>query len=190
MVPKLWSETVEAHRAAVRGAILDAAARLVAAHGLTGVTMSALAGATGIGRATLYKYFPDVEHVLVAWHERQVDHHLEQLSKVREQGGTAGDRLEAALAAFAGMTHRPHGGESAAALHRGEHVAEAHRKLAEFFVDLLTEAAHSGAVRDDVAPQELALYCLHALGAAISLPSRAAVTRLVAVTMAGLRPAP
>ena len=38
-----------------------------------------------------------------------------------------------------------------------------------------------------ISPDELALYCLHALGAASTLPSKAAVHRLVAVTLAGLR---
>jgi hypothetical protein len=54
--------------------------------------------------------------------------------------------------------------------------------------DLLIEAAKTGNVRDDVAPRELASYCLHALAAASGLPSKAAVRRLVAVTLAGLRP--
>jgi hypothetical protein len=53
---------------------------------------------------------------------------------------------------------------------------------------LLTEAAANGDLRDDVSPDELAGYCLHALGAARTLPSKAAVRRLVAVTLAGLRP--
>jgi len=39
-----------------------------------------------------------------------------------------------------------------------------------------------------IAPDELAGYCLHALTAAGNLPSEAAVRRLLAVTMAGLRP--
>jgi hypothetical protein len=54
--------------------------------------------------------------------------------------------------------------------------------------DLVAEGARSGELRDDVAPDELAIYCLHALGAASTLPSKAAVGRLVAVTLAGLRP--
>jgi len=54
--------------------------------------------------------------------------------------------------------------------------------------DLLAQAARTGDLRGDVAPDELASYCLHALSAASSLPSKAAVRRLVAVTMAGLRP--
>lgn len=54
--------------------------------------------------------------------------------------------------------------------------------------DLLREAARAGDVRDDVAPDELATYCLHALDAARTLPSRVAVRRLVTVVLAGLRP--
>jgi len=36
--------------------------------------------------------------------------------------------------------------------------------------------------------EELARYCVHALAAASGLPSKAAVRRLVMVTLAGLRP--
>jgi hypothetical protein len=49
------------------------------------------------------------------------------------------------------------------------------------------QSAAGGNVRDDVAPEELANYCIHAL-AASSLPSWAAVRRLVQVTLAGLQP--
>jgi hypothetical protein len=54
--------------------------------------------------------------------------------------------------------------------------------------DLLIEAAEIGDVRDDVAADELASYCLHALTASNRLRSKAAVRRLVAVTLDGLRP--
>ena len=73
-------------------------------------------------------------------------------------------------------------------VHRGEHVARAQKQLREMIRDLLTEAAETGDLREDVAPDELASYCLHALTAASSLPSKAAVRRLVTVTLAGLRP--
>src|SRR5436190_23952323 len=101
MVPKLWNETIEAHRRAVRDATLDTTAALVAEHGLASVTMSQIASETGIGRATLYKYFPDVEAILVAWHERHVAEHLEHLAKVRDQAGDPGEQLAAVLEAYA-----------------------------------------------------------------------------------------
>jgi AcrR family transcriptional regulator len=194
-VPKLWTETIEAHRREVREAILDTIGALVAEYGLLSVTMSQIAEKTGIGRATLYKYFPDVEAILLAWHERQITGHLEHLAEVRDQAGDAGERLEAVFEAYA-LIHRErvhhhhehHGTELAAFLHQDEHVAGAQQQLNDMIRDLLTEAAQAGHVRGDVAPDELATYCLHALKAASSLPSNAAVRRLITVTLAGLHP--
>ena len=191
VVPNLWNETIEAHRAAVREAILDTAMVLVSEHGLRSVTMSRIAEKTGIGRATLYKYFPDVEAILLAWHERQITGHLEYLAEVRDRTGDAGEQLETVLEAYALIRHESHGHhdtELAAFLHRDEQVARARQQLRDMIQDLLIEAAETGDVRDDVAPDELASYCLHALAAANSLPTKAAVGRLVAVTLAGLRP--
>jgi AcrR family transcriptional regulator len=185
-VPKLWNETIEAHRREVREAILDSTWALVTEHGLLSVTMSQIAEKTGIGRATLYKYFPDVETILHAWHERHVAGHLDQLSQLRDR---AGDRpLEAVLNAYALITHRRahHGPELSALLHRGQYVDQAQQQVHNMIKDLLTEAAKAGDVRGDVAPGELATYCLHALAAASNLRSEAAVRRLVTVTLAGL----
>jgi AcrR family transcriptional regulator len=190
-MPRLWTETIEAHRREVRDAALDTTAALVAEHGLRSVTMSQVAESTGIGRATLYKYFPDVEAILLAWHEREVTGHLGQLAQVRDQASGARERLEAVLEAYALISHESHGhhdAELAAFLHQDEQVARAQQQLRGMFRDLLAEAAESGDVRADVAPDELARYCLHALTAAGSLTSKAAVHRLVSVTLAGLQP--
>ncbi|MFZ3497487.1 hypothetical protein ACODT5_30395 [Streptomyces sp. 5.8] len=54
----------------------------------------------------------------------------------------------------------------------------------------MAEGVQAGDLRDDVPTAELAAYCIHALTAASPLPSRAAVDRLVAVTLDGLRPVP
>jgi AcrR family transcriptional regulator len=189
-VPRLWNDTIRAHRAAVNDAILATTAALVAKHGLRSVTMSQIAEQTGIGRATLYKYFPDVEAILAAWHERQIAAHLQQLTDLRDQAGDAGQRLNAVLEAYALISHDTHGhhdSELAAILHRDEQVTRAQHQLRDMIRDLLTEAVATGEVRNDVAPDELASYCLHALAAAGSLPSKAAVQRLVTVTLAGLR---
>jgi AcrR family transcriptional regulator len=189
-VPKLWNDTIEAHRREVRDAILDTTAALVASDGLLSVTMSQIAERTGIGRATLYKYFADVEAILLAWHERQITSHLEYLADVRDQAGDATERLEAVLEAYALISHGSHGhhdSELAALLHRDQQVARAQQQVQDMLRQLLAAAAQSGAVRDDITPDELARYCLFALTAASTLPSRAAVQRLIAVTLAGLR---
>jgi AcrR family transcriptional regulator len=187
-VPRLWNETIEAHRRAVRDAILDATGALVAEHGVLSVTMSRVAEDTGIGRATLYKYFPDVEAILLAWHERHVGGHLELLAEIRDQPGDPRKRLEAVLEAYALIEHKRHAGELSALLHRGEHTDRARQHLTDVIRDLLAEAADTGHIRNDIAPEELAGYCLSALAAASGLPSEAAVRRLVTVTLAGLRP--
>jgi AcrR family transcriptional regulator len=187
MMPKLWTATIETHRHDVREAILDATMALVAEHGPLAVTMSQIADKTGIGRATLYKYFEDVEAILLAWHDRQVAHHLEHLRRLQNQPGDAGARLHAVLEAFALIRHEHHDPDLAALVHRGEHIGQAHQQLITLISELLTEAAAAGVVRGDVPSSELATYCLHAAAAAASLPSRAAVTRLVEVTLTGLR---
>ncbi|MGH2348178.1 MAG: TetR/AcrR family transcriptional regulator [bacterium] len=189
-MPRLWNETIETHRREVRDAILGTAAALAMGQGLRSVTMSQIAEKTGIGRATLYKYFSDVEAILLAWHERQIGDHLEYLAEVRDRSDDARERLEAVLEAYALILYESHGHhdtELAAFLHRDKQVARAQKRLHHMFRDLVTKAAETGGIRDDVAADELATYCLHALTAAGSLPSKAAVARLVAVTLAGLR---
>lgn len=189
-MPKLWNETIEEHRRAVRDAVLKTTAALVTEQGLRGVTMSRIAEDSGIGRATLYKYFPDVESIMAAWHEEQIAGHLAELAELRDRTGTPGERLEAVLEryAFIQQQRHGHGGELSAVLHRGDHVAHAEQHLRHFVRGLLAEGVQVGEVRDDVSPDELAGYCLHALAGAGALSSRAAVRRLVVVTLAGLRP--
>lgn len=190
-MPKIWSDTLADHRDSVREAILDAAAGLVAEHGLTGVSMSGIAQAGGIGRATLYKYFPDVASILAAWHDRQVVQHMAELMETATKAEDA-DRLEAVLRAYAQRNRRDreghHGADIAASLHRSAPVQQAHRLLEHFVSELITDAAERGRARTDVPAGELAVYCLSALNGAGSLPSKAAVERLVAVVLAGLRP--
>jgi AcrR family transcriptional regulator len=190
-VPKLWTETIQTHRREVRDAILDTTAALVAEHGLLAVTMSQIAEKTGIGRATLYKYFPDIESILLAWHDRQITAHLAYLAEVRDRTSDASERLEAVLEAYAVLSRHARGHQDAgfaALLHQDEQVARAERQVHRLIRDLLAAAAKAGEVRDDVPPDELASYCVHALAGAGPPRSEAVVRRLVSVTLAGLRP--
>jgi len=190
-MPRLWTETIKAHRREVRDAILDTTSALAAEHGLLAITMSEIAEKTGIGRATLYKYFPDVEAIFGAWHERQIEEHFRYLTEVRDKLSDPGERLKAVLEAFALLSREFHGhgdAEFAALLHQGKHVIKAQHRLHRIVEDLLAELARTGHIRDDVAPSELATYCLHALTAASSLESKGAIKRLVGITVSALRP--
>jgi AcrR family transcriptional regulator len=186
-LPRLWTETIEDHRRAVRDATLDAAAALVAEHGLRAVTMQQIAERAGIGRATLYKYFSDVESILLAWHERHVHAHLAQLAALAHQPGSAVDRLAAVLEAYAQIQHEHRGHELAAMLHRGEHVAHAEDHLRGMLRELVKRGVRAGELRRDVPADELVTYALHALAAATALASKAAVRRLAQITIDALR---
>jgi len=190
-VPKLWNETIESHRREVRDAILNTTAALVFEHGLLSVTMSQIAEETGIGRATLYKYFTDIDSILAAWHTREISGHLHQLSGIRDRGGDPADRLRSVLSTYALMIQHTRGhldADLGRFLHHDHHIGHAQKQLHELVSGLIEECAAAGRVRSDIKPDELAGYCLHALSAAGALTSEAATRRLVQVTVAGLRP--
>ena len=155
--------------------------------------MADIAARAGIGRATLYKYFADADSVIRAWHEREIDRHMGEVAAIRSGPGDAATRLAQVLERYATGAHagrRAHDAELAAFLHRDARVDAARHRLQRLLADLIAETAANGAVRDDVAPRELAGYCLAALAAAGELQSAAAVRRLVQLTLAGLRPVP
>ncbi|MEU2034243.1 TetR/AcrR family transcriptional regulator [Nocardia amamiensis] len=197
-MPKLWNDTIEAHRREVREAILDTTWGLVNERGSTSVTMSEIAERTGIGRATLYKYFADVESIVTAWHHRQITRHVAYLAEIQDHTVDPAQRLRAVFGAYAHHQwqraqhhrHQPHGSELAILLHRADAEVEAAQgQLHALMCDLIEDAARAGEIRADVSCAELAAYSLHALSAAASLPGPAAVDRLVAVILDGLRPA-
>lgn len=183
---------MESHRHEVREAIVDAAAAVVRHHGLLAVTMSQIAETAGIGRATLYKYFSDVEEVLAAWHHRQTAAHLDKLAALRDQPGTPAARLRSVLEAYGRIwrQRRQHGGEHqlAAALHRDGHADRAQRQVLDLVAGLITEAAAASEVRSDIPPDELASYCIHATEAAGDLAATAGLTRLLDVIWSALTP--
>lgn len=186
-MPKLWNHTIEAHHRDVRDAILDAAARLLTTHAARDVTMMRIAQEAGIGRATLYKYFPDIEAILIAWHERHIAEHLKHLAQLCETPGPPEDRLRAILEHYARTQYKARRTKLVALLHREEHVAHARRHLSALIAGLLREGVKAGKIRDDIPADELATYCVYALMAAADLRSETAVRRLVEATLSGMR---
>ena len=190
-MPKSWEDTVGQHRTATRSAVLDAAAAMIAERGLAAITMSDIAQQAGIGRATLYKHFPDVDAVVTAWHQRQVARHLAQLTDVRSRPGTAVERLEAVLTTWAHIVRESrshHDSPLAALLHRDTRVEQAQQQLRGLVRDLIADGAAAGDLRTDTPPDELAAYGLHALTAAAGLTSAEATRRLVVLTLVAMRP--
>lgn len=191
-MPKIWSDTIEAHRREVHAAVVAAAANLVAQHGLLGVTMSRIAQDAGIGRATLYKYFPDVESILTQWHDEQITQHLDQLSRLRTSDAGPRERLASAISMLAQMSYRAGqhnpGTDLVATLHATNHVSKVDQDLRQLMLSMIEDAIQNGSVRDDIPAGEIATYCTNAAMGARHLPSLAAVQRLTELTMAGLNP--
>jgi AcrR family transcriptional regulator len=188
-VPKLWEESIDGHRRAVRDAITEATWRLAQEHGPLALTMSQVAKAAGIGRATLYKYFTDVESILIAHHAQHVEGHLQALEELRGGSGPVGSRLVAVVRAYASICfHRArHSSPDVSTLvHRAPELKDAERRLLSVFAGLIEEAAAQGLVRTDVSSVELAEYCLHALPAAARAADLDQTMSLVRVVLDGL----
>jgi len=185
-----WDATIEGHRGSVRNAILDAASELARAGGVASVTMSGIAQASGISRATLYKYFPDLDAVLVAWHHRVVHGHLAALHSVYDGEHDPTRRLHAVLREYAALRTMHPDDQIAVGLHWSGHMARAGAQLRQLLALAITEAAVDTGVTRLVPPEELAIYCEHALAAATEIRSAEGLDRLIDVILQGMSPRP
>ena len=184
-MPRIWADTIDTHRRQVNDAILDATAELIAEHGPLSVTMSAIAERAGIGRATLYKYFPDVESILVAWHARDFGEHLHRLRALSEKEDVALEDLADFVRAQ--RHHHPHRkgsdilGPLAHTLAGAESVIEdtIEPQIIAALTDLLTRLARRKKVRGDHDPGVLARWLLHAVHAPGTLDDQAVVQLLL-----------
>ncbi|UUW90707.1 TetR/AcrR family transcriptional regulator [Nocardioides sp. WV_118_6] len=91
--------------------ILDAAAQLVVAEGVEGLTTRSIAEAAGLPVASLYQYFADKESVLLALCERDMaemdDQVATDLARLAESGElTLGAMIDTAMRAFVTVYHR------------------------------------------------------------------------------------
>jgi AcrR family transcriptional regulator len=184
-MPKLWDDTIEAHRGAVGAAIFAATGAIVAEEGFTGLGMAKIAARAGIGRATLYKYFGDVDALLVAWHRHMIGAHLAALARVRAAHPEPAAALSAIATATAQIRHGHHA-PVAALLHSLPHVRHARDHLTRLFGEVIAEAAAAGAVRTDIDAAELARFVVAALDAAPA--GKAATARLVELIRRALAP--
>ena len=84
-----------------RDAILRAARAVVAAGGLTGTSMSAVAARAGVAVGTVYRYFPSKAALLTEVVRDTCRHELDQVAGIAAGPGPAAERLHAAVTTFA-----------------------------------------------------------------------------------------
>jgi AcrR family transcriptional regulator len=92
-----------------RARVLAAADELFATRGAERVTMEDIARAAGVGRATLYRRYPDRASIAVALldaHERALQEDLLRGAPPLGPGAPPADRLAAFYAAFVGLLER------------------------------------------------------------------------------------
>jgi AcrR family transcriptional regulator len=181
-MPKLWTDSIEAHHEAVADAIFAATARIVTEGGFSALSMARIAQEAGIGRATLYKYFGDLDQLLLAWHQRVIGEHLQMVERVAASKDDPRAALEAVLGAFADIRRTDHGQLPTGMLHSLPHVHRAQDHLRALLRKLITAAARQGSVRTDISADELAGFALAALDQPRGVASKSTV-RLILKAM-------
>lgn len=170
---------------------------------MLGLTMSAVAERAGVSRPTLYKYFPDIGHVLATWVGEEIDAFIDEHLGVEAEGGrtpTASIEqfIRAQLAEFAshpqrlGLTHLEAGVPSAvlSAVHARMDLIHTH------LVRILREGVAEGAFAADLDAELQALLLTNVLGAlraTVADPSRDSADvadAVVALLLDGLRARP
>ena len=97
-MPKISAATVAEHVQQQEQAILDAAARLFAERGVAGTDLGDIAKAVGLARPSLYRYFPDKDHILLLWFQREMEPAIVRSEEIVAGTGTPDERLSAWLA--------------------------------------------------------------------------------------------
>ncbi len=70
-MPRITGPSIAAHVAHQEEAVVRAATELFAERGFAAVTMAEIAERVGLARSSLYRYFPDKDHILLAWLRRE-----------------------------------------------------------------------------------------------------------------------
>lgn len=134
--------------------IMRAALELIAARGLGGVSMSALATQAGVSRQTLYNHFPDVDSVVVAVVSAHNDEALAQLDRTLSLCSSAPEKVAQLVRHYAELgAHAQHGdvqqGLSAAAQAR---LVDHDRQVRHRIQQTIAEGMAAGDFRADLDP--------------------------------------
>ncbi len=95
-MPRIRASSIAEHKALTRNALLDSAFRLFVANGFAGASLTDVASLAGVGRTTLYEYFPNKEELFMALIEERVPPLLED-AVARMSPGPPVERLAGAF---------------------------------------------------------------------------------------------
>lgn len=173
-----------------RAVILEAADLVFASHGIT-VPLDLVCQQAGVGRATLYRHFPDRHHLIVALLERGLE---ETAAKAVELG----DREDAFFVLLRFHAERIHSRSSLVdywrVLDRGApEVRRVRERFHQIFSPLIFRAVEAGTCRPDIQVEDVTLL-VSMLGSALrgrSADEQARLSlRAFELLVEGLRPRP
>lgn len=72
-MPRITGPSIAEHVAAQEAAVVGAARRLFAERGVAAVSLVDIAQEVGLGRTSLYRYFPTKAHILQRWFDQEMD---------------------------------------------------------------------------------------------------------------------
>lgn len=81
----------------VRESILDAAGRLFEHFGYRKTTVDDIAHEAGVGKATIYVYFPSKAETALSWIDRSNERLLHELQEIAKSEGSSAERLQRML---------------------------------------------------------------------------------------------
>ncbi len=92
-MPRITGPDIATHVAQQEAAVVRAAVGLFAERGYTAVTLADIAAEVGLARTSLYRYFPDKDHILLAWLRTEIDGLIERSQAIAAAERPAIERL-------------------------------------------------------------------------------------------------
>lgn len=93
-MPRIAAASIEEHVRQQTDRILDAASKLFHDSGYRGTDMSAIAKAVGLKRNSLYRYYPNKDHILLACVQRDMAPHIERMARLAAAEPDPLDRID------------------------------------------------------------------------------------------------
>ena len=98
-MPRIRADSIAAHKEQTRSQILEVAERLFVEDGYSETALADIAAEVGVGRTTLYEYFPDKEEILLALVEETIPRLIDGIISGLPEGTTHRERLGELLVA-------------------------------------------------------------------------------------------
>jgi AcrR family transcriptional regulator len=96
-VPRITADTVAEHIEQQEAAVIAAASRLFAEHGVSQVSLATIAAEVGLARNSPYRYFPDKGHILAAWFRAELAPLQDASTAIATSDAPAEQRLDSWL---------------------------------------------------------------------------------------------